>query len=74
MNQRRAVQELNNGGEANGAAILAARITCGKQEQRGAHALPSSAEQVSRDFRDGRKRGVALAREFFFDQDKVVAD
>jgi hypothetical protein len=68
------VQKLNNGGEADGAAIFAARVACGKKQERGAHALPSPAQQIRGDFRDGREGGIALPRELLFDQNEIVAD
>src|SRR6202171_5181444 len=68
------MQKFHDGGEADGAAILAARIACGKEQERGTHALPSPAQQIRSDFRDGRKGGIALSRELFLDQNEVVAD
>jgi hypothetical protein len=68
------VQELNDGGEANGAAIFAARVVCRKEQERGAHALPSPAQQIRGDFRDSGEGCVALPRELFLDQDEIVAD
>ena len=68
------MQKLDDGGEANGAAVFAARVTSGKEQERGAQTLPSAAEQIGRDFRDSGEGCVALTREFFLDQDEVVAD
>ena len=72
--RRRAVEKFDDRGEANGAAIRAAGIACGKEQQRGAQALPSAAQQIRGDFRNRRKGGFALPREFLFDQNEVVAD
>jgi len=74
MDQRRAVQKFDNGGEADGAAIFTARVACGKEQERGTHALSTTAEQIRSNFRHGRKGGIALPRELFLDQDEVVAD
>jgi hypothetical protein len=68
------VQKLNNGGEADGAAIFAARVACGKKQERRTHALPSPAQQIRGDFRDRREGGIALPRELLFDQNEIVAD
>jgi len=61
VDQRGAVQKFDDGGEANGAAILAARVACGEKQESGAQALPSPAEQVRGDFRDSGK-AVSLCR------------
>src|SRR5258708_40127841 len=74
VNQRCAMQKLDDGGKANGATVLAARVTRGKEQERGTHALPSPAQQILGDFRDGRKRGIALPPKLFLDQNEVVAD
>src|SRR6266851_2473824 len=74
VNQRCAMQKLDDGCKANRAEILAARIACGKNQEGRAHALPAPAQQILGNFRDGRKGGIALARELFFDQKEVVAD
>jgi hypothetical protein len=74
MDQRRAVQKFDDRGKANSAAIFAARIACGKKQERGTQALPSPAQQIRGDFGDGRKGGIALPRELFFDQDEIVAN
>jgi hypothetical protein len=74
VNQRGTVQEFDDGGEPNGAPILASRIACGKKQERWTQALPSSAQQIPSDFRDRGESRVALPRELLFDQDEVVAD
>jgi hypothetical protein len=68
------VQKFDDGGEANGAVILAARVVCGEEQKSGAQALPSPAKQIRCDFRDSGEGGVALPRELFLDEDEVVAD
>src|SRR5260370_31055859 len=74
VNQRCAVQKLDDSGKADGTAIFATCVTRGKKQESGTHALPSAAEQVLGDFGNRRKGGIALPREFFFNQKKVVAD
>ena len=74
VNQRGAVQKFDDGGEPNAAAVFAARVTCGKKQERGAQALPSAAQQICGDFRDSGEGCVALPRELFLDEDEVVAD
>ena len=74
VNQRSAVQQLDHCCKANRAAIFAPRIIRGKQQQSGAQALPSAAEQIRGNFRHRRVRRVALARQLVFHQSEVVAD
>jgi hypothetical protein len=38
------------------------------------HVVPATAEQVRRDFRNGRKSSFALPRELLLDQREIVAD
>jgi hypothetical protein len=45
----------------------------GEQEQRGAEALPSPAEEIAGDFGYGLIGGGALAREFLLDLHEVFA-
>jgi len=68
------VQKFDDGSEANGAAIPAARVACGEEQESGAQALPSPAEQIRSDFRDSGEGRVALPGKLLFDQDEVVAD
>ena len=74
VNQRGAVQKFDDGREANGAGIPAARVARGEEQKSGAQSLPSTAKQIRCDFRDSGKGCVALPREFLFDQDEIVAD
>src|SRR5205807_9982409 len=74
VDQRCAVQKLNNCGETDGAVIFAARVACGKKQESGTHALPASAQQIRSDFGNRRKSGFALPRKLFFDQEEVVAN
>jgi hypothetical protein len=68
------MQKLDDGGEADSAAIFAARVPGGKEQERGTHALPSSAQQILDDFRDGWEGSMALPRKLFLNQEEVVAD
>jgi len=68
------VQKLYDGREANGAAVLAARVAGGEKQERWTHALPSPAEEICRDFGNGRKGRIALTRELFLNQKEVVTD
>jgi len=68
------MKKFDHGCEANRAAILAARIARGKEQERGTQALSAAAQQISGDFRDRWKRSLALPREFFFDENEVFAD
>jgi hypothetical protein len=68
------VQKFDDRGQADGAAVFAARIICGKEQKRGTHALPSAAQQIRSNFRDSGEGCLTLAREFFLDQNEIVAD
>jgi hypothetical protein len=72
--QRGAVQEFYNGSQTDRAAIGASGMTRREEQERGAQALPATAEQVGRDFGNRRKSSFALPREFFLDQREIVAD
>ena len=74
MNQRRAVKQLDDGGETNGAGTPAASVRVAEKKERGAKALPSPAEKIARNFRDRLEGDGALAREFLLDEDEVVAN
>lgn len=68
------MQEFYDSCQTDRAAIGAACVARRKKQERGAQALSSTAEQVRRDFRNGRKSSFALPREFFLDQNEIVAD
>ena len=68
-----AVQEFDYGGEANGTGTIFTGVGVGEQEQRGAQALASSAEEIAGDFPDRLIGGGALAGELLFDEDQIVA-
>ncbi len=74
MNQRGAVQEFYDGGQADRAAIGASCVARREKQKRRPQPLPTTAEQVRGDFRNRRKSSFALPREFFLDQREIVAD
>jgi hypothetical protein len=49
-------------------------VTRGEQQQRRTKALPSSAEEVTGDFRNRQKSSRGLSRQFFFHKDEIVSD
>ena len=76
MNEGGAMKEFDDGGELDGAAGIAfasGSVAVGKQEQRGAEALPSPAEEIAGDFGDGLVSGGALARKLLLDLHEVFA-
>ena len=74
MNQRGTVEKFDNSSESNRAAVFAARVTGRKKQEGGTQPLPSTAQQISGNFRYGRERRVTLPREFLLDLNEVVAD
>lgn len=75
MNQRGAVQKLDDGGETDSAAFgTLARVTRGKKQKRGPQALSSSAQKIAGDLRNRLEGGGGLSREFLLDRGEVVAD
>jgi hypothetical protein len=74
MDQRGAVEKLDDRCEADSAAIFAACVAGGKKQKRWPQSFPSAAQQIRGDFRDRRKSSVALPRKLLFDQNEVVAD
>jgi hypothetical protein len=73
VNERSAVKKFNDGGEANCAGTIFASISIGEQEQRGTQALAASTEKIAGDFADRLVGRGALARQFLFDEDQIVA-
>jgi hypothetical protein len=68
------VQEFYDGSQTDRAAIGASGMARREKQERGAQALSATAEQVRRNFRNGRKSSFALPRELFLDQNEIVAD
>ncbi|OLC95665.1 MAG: hypothetical protein AUH86_11505 [Acidobacteria bacterium 13_1_40CM_4_58_4] len=66
VDQRCAVQQFDHRREADGAVVSAAGIPRGKKQKCGTQPLPAAAQQVRGNFRNRWERGIALAREFFF--------
>lgn len=74
VDERGAVQEFDYGGEANGTGTIFSGVGVSEQEQRGTQALAASAEKIAGDFADRLIGSGALAREFLFDENEVVAN
>jgi len=76
VNESGAVKEFDYGGEldsAAGVAFAARGVAVGEEEQRGAEAFPSPAEEIAGDFGNRLVGGGALAREFLLDLHEVIA-
>jgi hypothetical protein len=67
------MDQLDNGAQAHRCGALVTRISRGKEEQRGAQAFASSAEEVTGDFGHRLAGQAGLLREFSFDARDVVA-
>jgi hypothetical protein len=74
MNERGAVDQLDDGAQTDRASSAVSRISSRKQQQRRAQALASAAEQVARDFRDGLNGRAVLERKLLLDLDQVIAN
>src|SRR5579863_7481692 len=74
VNQSRAVKEFNDGCELDRGRTAMASVARGEQQQRGAKALPSSAEEVARNFGNRQESSRGLSRQFFFYKDEIVSD
>jgi hypothetical protein len=74
MNQRGAMNQLDDSAKANRAVPPIARIPCRKQQQGGTQPLAPSAQQVARNFRDRLDRRVILERKLLLDLGQVVAN
>jgi hypothetical protein len=68
------MQEFHDGRETNSAAIHAACMARGEEQQRRPEPFSATAEQVGGNLRNRRKGGFTLAREFFLDKSEIVAD
>jgi hypothetical protein len=68
------MQEFHDSSQTDRTAIGAACVARREEQERGAQAFSATAEQVGSDFRNRRKSSVALPREFFLDQNEIVAD
>src|SRR5579862_481087 len=74
VNQGRAVKEFDNCRELDRGRTAMTGVTRGEQQQRGAKALPSSAEEVARNFGNRQESSRGLSRQFFFHKDEIVSD
>jgi hypothetical protein len=67
VDQRGAVDQLDNRAQADGGASAVARVARGEEQQSGAQALPSPFQQIPGDFRHRLDRGAVLQRQFPLD-------
>jgi hypothetical protein len=74
MNERGAVDQLDDGAQTDRASSAVSRISSRKQQQRRAQALATAAEQVARDFLDGLNGRAVLERKLLLDLDQVIAN
>ena len=74
VDERGTVQKFDYSGEANCSGTIFSCVGVGEQEQRRTQALAASTEQIAGDFADRLIGGGALAREFLFDENEVVAN
>jgi len=74
MDERGAVNQLDDGGQADGAGAAIAAVTRREQEQSRAQALASAAEEIAGDFGNRLDGRTVLSGNFLFDEGKVVPD
>ena len=74
VNQRGAMNQLDDGAKPDRAVSPVSRIARRKQQQGRAQPLASSAQQIARDFRDRLDRRVVLERKLLLDLGQVVAN
>lgn len=69
------MQEFNDGGKTNRArAALSCRVPVAQQQQRGTQPLAATPQEIAGHLGHRRESHFALAREFLFHQNQVVAD
>ena len=74
VDQRGAVNELDDGPQPDGALPPIPRVTRGQEQQRGPQALAASRQQVTGDLRHRLDRRAVLESEFLLDFDQVLAN
>src|SRR6202007_3215846 len=74
VNESSAMQQLDNGSQANRAVIFAPSVICRQKQERRTQALAPAAEQIGGNFRHRGKRRVTLTGKLVFHQSEVVAD
>ena len=74
MNQRSAVEKLDNSGKPDRSGRALARVARGEEQKRGTQALSASAQKIAGDLRNRLEGRRGLSREFLLDRGKVVAD
>lgn len=73
MDERGAVNHLDDGSERNRGAALIATGSCGEQKQSGAQTLAAALAEIAADFGDGLDGFAGLHGDFAFDESKIVA-
>src|ERR1700730_5454116 len=74
VNERGAVEQLDDGGKLNRTWAAMTGVARGQQEERRAQALASATQKIGRDFGDRLEGGDALPRQFLFDEHEVISD
>jgi hypothetical protein len=75
VNQRGAVEKLDDGRQANGAgAALSCCVSVAQEQEGGPEAFPSAAKKIRGDLGNWLEGNGALAGEFLFDENEVVAN
>jgi hypothetical protein len=74
MDQRGAMDQLNNGAQPDRAASSVTRVPSRKQQQGWAQSLASALQQVARDFRHRLDGRAVLERKLLLDLDQVVTN
>jgi hypothetical protein len=74
VNQRGAVEKLDDGRESDGTVTGTAGVSRGEKKQCRAQAFSAAAEEVAGNFRHRLKSGRALSGQFLFDEDEIISD
>ena len=68
------MEKFDDSGQADGAAIRAARMPRGEKQESRTQTFSATAEEIRGDFRNGRKSRFTLPCKLLFDQNEVIAD
>jgi hypothetical protein len=74
VDERGAVEKFNDGSKTDGAGSVATGVSVAEKEQRRTQAFAATTKKIAGDFADGLVGRGALAREFLFDEDQIVAN
>ncbi len=74
VDQRGAVDQLDDGGKPDGAFAPIAGVACGKQEKSRPQALSAPSQQIAANLRDRLEGGSTLAGQFALDEGEVITD